>query len=99
MNPRPVAVHVPIGAVTNRAVVAEAVRKAWPNQPDALHTVLTRVLADPRVPSDALLSVADAMAEVGEAQRMDGHLAAARGAEQLRTLLMEAAPYRAGVAL
>jgi hypothetical protein len=99
MSERPQPVHVPIGAVTNRTVVARAVREAWPNQPDALHTVLTRALADPRMPSDALLLVADAMAEVAQAQRLDGHLAAACGADQLRTLLMEAAPYRAGVAL
>lgn len=92
-------VHVPIGAVTNRAAVAQAVREAWPNQPDALHTVITRALSDRRIPSDALLLFADAMAEVAQAQRLDGHLAAACGADQLRTLLMEAAPYRAGVAI
>lgn len=99
MNGRPVPVDVPIGAVTNRAVVAKAVREAWPNQPDALHTVLTRALTDHRVPSDALLLIADALHEVEQAERREGHLAATKGAEQLRVLFMEAAPYRAGVAL
>jgi hypothetical protein len=94
-----VPIATPVALLGRRAQLHRVVADAWTEAPPWLVDFASRLLANSRMPSDALLQVADALEDARVHARTDGRLATAAGLGRIADIFREVAPCRADVPL